>query len=416
MMAALFRNACILIIALVSLQINLSYAQNPGKNNHTSVLPQQASDRAREAVDRSDLSADRVVNRADLEMFSERYLQKPSDLVDWCEFFELVGNGSNAYRHSDYVNKHFGDLKKFTQLEFGCGIARPPPTPDALKLVHTPDFLARIVKSQNFTGDYYVSDPIVGSIFIYDSSLTLKQELKGLSRPLGIAIDINGYLVVGSDRNDRLEVYDLETGEFIRSFGDNLVLMPTDIAVDSDFNLYVVDSERHTVFVFSRDYQHIGNIGLFGYGQGYLNFPAGATIVPGIVNNIVTDEIYVADQNNEVIQVFTLDGQYQRSITPPSIPDCNPSEQPDHRCPRPTFSRLQGISSDSAGILHVVDILEAQVTMYDSQTGQYVGFYGDFGYTPGLLALPIDVVVNDNYQAIVTDGHSCRLEQYQVPY
>ena len=57
--------------------------------------------------------------------------------------------------------------------------------------------LYRIVHAAATTGDYYITDPVIGSLFIYDVDLVLKAEIKGLNKPLGVDIDSQGLILIG---------------------------------------------------------------------------------------------------------------------------------------------------------------------------------------------------------------------------
>ena len=74
-------------------------------------------------------------------------------------------------------------------------------------------------------GRLYVSDPKIGSVFIYDPNLSVVGELKSLGRPLGIAVDASGNIYAGSNDHDSVEVYDFN-GVKIATWGQGKIKMP----------------------------------------------------------------------------------------------------------------------------------------------------------------------------------------------
>jgi hypothetical protein len=148
---------------------------------------------------------------------------------DWCGFHDATVAGMTytvSLKKADsikdkppaYYNKHYGLLLGFINEHFSCSI---PPLPAALELEHYPQLLQRMTMSKDGSGDVYITDPRVGSIFFYDEELLPRAELKGLNRPLGVAIDANGYMLVGNDGRDNVEVYDLTTAEMVTEFGQD---------------------------------------------------------------------------------------------------------------------------------------------------------------------------------------------------
>jgi hypothetical protein len=197
-------------------------------------------------VDKSDLDSDGAVDLADLSIFSSNYLETHWKTIDWCLFHEntLAGidfknkkvkysedstNDETSVKDkkrarkghkSRYFLEHFQSLLRFVNDEFDCGGSEPPP-PDTL-LEHEPRDLSRIAGSTLYTDGYYITDPRVGSVFIYDADLVLKAEIKGLNRPLGVAVDRDGNVLVGNDGRDNIEVYDPATGKLLAVFGEGL--------------------------------------------------------------------------------------------------------------------------------------------------------------------------------------------------
>lgn len=102
--------------------------------------------------------------------------------------------------------------------------------------------------------------------------------------------------------------------KFIRTIGDIeseddnvLFYMPSDIAFDSQGNIYVLDSGNHRIQKFSPDGQFIASIGNKGQGPGEFQFPVSLDID-------AEGYMYIADQGNQRIQILKPDGANHKTI------------------------------------------------------------------------------------------------------
>ena len=83
--------------------------------------------------------------------------------------------------------------------------------------------------------------------------------------------------------------------------------LPSDVALDRDGNIYILDSGNHRIQKFGPDGQYLATIGRKGQGPGEFVYP----------ESIEIDEsgfIYVSDPNNQKIQVLTPEGKESRTI------------------------------------------------------------------------------------------------------
>lgn len=364
------------------------------------------------SVEKSDLNEDLIVDMADLVIFSSKYVQLDWAVFDWCGFHDatLAGLGfAGSLKKSEtikdkppaYYDKHFKLLLAYMNEHFSCDVE---PIPDALLLEHYPRLLLRMAMSTNGSGDIYITDPLLGSMFIYDTGLLPKAELKGLSRPLGVAIDWKGNILIGNDGRDNIEAYDLSTGDMVATFGQGRIIMPNSITIGPEGNIFVTDSRSHRVWVFNVDYDFVGSIGSPGMADNELFFPVDTEVIEQYVDGRPIKEVFIADQGNERIQIFDIEGKLLRHIYPG---ECGMGN-----CLPPRLANLQALAVDFLGRLHALDNFEAVVSILDPLTGDYLGEYGEFGESPGFLRVPFGLVISDTGHSIVTSGDGARIEVY----
>ena len=204
--------------------------------------------------------------------------------------------------------------------------------------------------------------------------LDLPKDLK-LGNPTGICIDSNQNIVVfhradrewsliGSMpdkpiRSKPILIIDKDTGKLLESWGDNLFIMPHGLKVDNENNIWVTDIGLNQIFKFSHegkllmklgegkvagnDSLHfnkptditIANDGSFYVSDGYGNsrvikFSAtgkyllewgkkgdkeGEFNIPHGISLDSNGNVYVADRENNRIQVFDSNGKFLKQFT-----------------------------------------------------------------------------------------------------
>jgi hypothetical protein len=334
--------------------------------------------------------------------------------VDWCAWYEI-----NADKHM----KRYGILMDFIYENFECatgggpgdpndpndpGDPNDPNTPgeDPFQIAHSNRHPARLTWGPD--GKLYVSDPSIGSVFIYDANIDLVGELKSLNTPLGVAVDDEGHIYVGSNGNDRIEVYDSNATQ-VRVMGEGRVRMPTDIVLDRSSNLYVADSKSKVVWVYDSNGNTLSNI-----GNGDLEFPISVEIAyrdDGSGQEV--GELYVCDQATKFILVFNLTGEFLRfyggEVTSGGMMGTTYYWEGK-------FIKLQSLVVDSNERVHAIDCYMNKVQILNSQDGTFIDTYGEFGTSTGQLNLPLDIAINDLGQIAVANYDNERVEIiYTVP-
>ena len=134
-----------------------------------------------------------------------------------------------------------------------------------------------------------------------------------LVSPAGIALDTeNRFVYVVDTQQDQVLVFDADTYKLLRRIGTGgkkhtltspgNFSLPTNVAVDSQGNVYVTDTLNNRVESFDADGNFISEFGKPGDGAGRFARPKGIAVD-------CDDHIWVADEVQSRVQVFDKEGR-----------------------------------------------------------------------------------------------------------
>jgi peptidylamidoglycolate lyase len=272
-----------------------------------------------------------------------------------------------------------------------------------------------------------------------------------LSQPSGIGIDTSQNIFV-FNRTGRtwsepfpdtlisvntILMLDRESGKILKSWGADLFIMPHGLTVDKDNNVWVTDVDLQKVFKFSHDGKLLMELGetrisgsdsihfnrptdvavakdgSFYVSDGYLNsrvvkFSAegkylfewgtkgnkpGQFNIPHAIDLDEEGNVYVADRENERVQVFDANGKFQKIYT-------------DKK-----FEKLYSLTIDKLNQqLLAVDYLTvmnfvpkgSNIIQYDS-SGNYMQRFGRSGDFEGPVSRYHDIAVDNERSIYVCD-------------
>ncbi|MHC4537762.1 MAG: NHL repeat-containing protein [Planctomycetota bacterium] len=324
-----------------------------------------------------DICGSSRIGFAEFAVLASHWLRTDCNTPDWC--------GGTDFDHNNTVDRI--DLKIFARswlwLKSGD-----------FSVQNTNNYPTRLAIGPD--GKFYVSDAQAGAVFVYNAGLDLIGVLKGLENPLGIAVDAEGNIYVGNNRQDKVEVYSCRGGK-IATVGGGLIRMPNDMAFDLSGNLYVVDSADNKIKVFDSQGQNIKNIAA--------DTPVSLAISSYIDSNSQeVGELFVAEMKLARISVFDLNGNYDRSI--------GRKVSTFGSFWHGRFVKLQSLAIDSQGRLHALDCYLNKVQILDAQDGTFLGSYPS-GEEPDHTKLLLDVVLKDPNTAVLTDSENKRLQVFQ---
>jgi DNA-binding beta-propeller fold protein YncE len=217
-------------------------------------------------------------------------------------------------------------------------------------------------------------------------------------RPVGISFGPDGNVWVPDTHYHRVMVYKAN-GELVRQFGGfgrnpGQFIYPTDVAFDSQGRVFVSEyGDNDRVQVFERETgKFLFQFGHFGNGDGEFSRPQSMVILG--------DTLYVTDACNHRISVWNTQGRFLRNMCKIGSGDG------ELRFP-------YGLDADSRGRLIVCEFGNNRVQRIDKQTGKGLGTWGVAGRDPGQLAYPWAVAVDKDNRVVTVDSGNNRLQVFE---
>jgi len=205
-------------------------------------------------------------------------------------------------------------------------------------------------------GRIFVTDVAAARVYVYAggkyvAALGHKDEFIS---PSGVALDEKrGLIYVSDTRLHMIKIFSLSDYSFIKNIGQNGGHLgefnyPTNITVDPEGKLYVVDTGNFRVQIFDKDYQVIRVIGRAGDSPGSFARPKGIAIDS-------EGHIYVVDTAFQNFQIFDQSGRILLAVGSGGI---DPGE----------FLLPAGITIDDQDRIYVVNQVPGSVQIF-----QYLG-------------------------------------------
>ncbi len=173
--------------------------------------------------------------------------------------------------------------------------------------------------------------------------------------------------------------------------GNGQFTYPTDIAIDSSGNVYVVDSNNNRIQKFDSSGNYIAQWGSLGSSIGQLTLPSAIAID-------CFDNIYVAEPGHNRVIKFNSNGEYINKWGKTGSGDGE-------------FLNPNGIEVDISCNVYVSDSSNCRIQKFDS-IGTYLGQWGSYGSGDGQFELPIGIIVNSSGNILVADSGNDRVQKF----
>lgn len=266
---------------------------------------------------------------------------------------------------------------------------------------------ANSVTADLVTGEVFVCDSRRARILIFDSDGHFRYQIRGgsdFSAPRDLAVDPDGYLFVLANYKGPRALLQLDfDGKFIRQIqfsgqprSDDVVSNLTSIAISpSGDRLYIVDSNRHEVWITDRD----GNV------LHVIELAAGLTEenrqdqILGRVD-IYNDRMLLGMPTEARVRVYDLEGEMLTSVGQRGSAPCHVA--------RPMAGVL-----DAEGTVIAIDSQRMAVVAFEQGVNRCVGDYLAAGTLPGNLYYPIDIALDAMGRLYVSQGFEGRVQAFR---
>ncbi len=216
-----------------------------------------------------------------------------------------------------------------------------------------------------------------------------------LNAPGGVFYDRPaGELYVADTNNGRIQVFDFDSGELVRTFGTpGFGFVPGDLlfvnGVSVIDDLVYATSALHQVVVFDKGGNEVARYGEFGFGPGQFFFPFD-------VQADSEGNFFVTDNFNNRVQKFD-----------------------------PEFNFLQAVGAgllvaparihiDRRDRVFVTDTGNSLVRVFEARSGELLASFGGFGTGEGQLFLPFGITMDKRERfVLVTESGTNRISSFR---
>lgn len=228
-----------------------------------------------------------------------------------------------------------------------------------------------------YKGKIYICDTILGGVEIIDlENHTFEYfQPKGfgtLKKPINLTFDDKGRMYVADTERREVVVFS-DKLKYVGKIGIAEKLKPTDVFYYNG-EVYVSNILNHSVEVYSAEtFKQVRSIPDYEYEDpGYLNQPTNIFIR--------NDKLYVSDFGAFKIKIYDLDGKFERSVG-------------SYGRGLGQFVRPKGVAVDKEGNVFVVDAGFENTQIFDNE-GNLLMFFGGTYEGPGDMWLPAKIYID----------------------
>jgi streptogramin lyase len=229
--------------------------------------------------------------------------------------------------------------------------------------------------------------------------------------PWGITVADDGSIYVAEKLGNRLLKLD-ENGNQqwvvgtpgVGGSSNDLLNWPEgNLAIDSIGRIYVPDTDRHRVQIFTSNGTYDGTMGVTGQrgnDNSHFDRPMGVAISP------LNGDIYIADHENTRVQIFHSDLSYKATLGTTDVWGTGIYE----------FDGPTGVAIDSSGNIFVADKYNQRIQKFNSSRvyQSTIGVTDNCDWPFDYLCGPTSVVVDNHNHLFVTEQWDNRVQVYDT--
>ena len=251
-----------------------------------------------------------------------------------------------------------------------------PISPGCVKVGVVPERRGHHRLSVKVNGGHVANSPFTVYVHMPPSLISrLVKTISGLKNPTGLIYSQGKIIATERGQNRVIAIDSQHTKQEINQLAD-----VTEIAQDSNLNLYVTTSKDHKVHKLSGSGRSLKVAGRFGKKNGEFNFPNGLRVSK-------SNELYVCDSGNNRMQVLDLDLKFKRTFGKKGNG-------------RGQFDFPSDVDFDLSGFVYVVDNGNSRIQIF-TQNERFVSSI-ESRPTKSLKFDPVRILMHNNHM-YVTD-------------
>jgi len=291
------------------------------------------------------------------------------------------------------------------------------PAPDFLYSFSGPDSdrMSRPIGIAVIGNEAYTVDSVKQKVFVTDLDGNYKRSIGGTESvvPLYVAHNPKDDNVYVTDRRTRaIHIY-TKQGEYLRDFDPKLPedqlpefdtngvqWAPVALTFANDGTMYVTEIlNGHRLLIFAPGGKFTKSVGTAGLVNDANEDPESFQFPNSV--KVFKDNVYVADSNNRRIQVFSLDGEFDRLIVTDGLP-------------RGMDFLARSDEASASEKFVVADTLAHDGTIWTVEGAKVVNF-GERGVLEGQFSYPNDLAVGPKNLIFITDSANARVQVWGWP-
>ena len=211
--------------------------------------------------------------------------------------------------------------------------------------------------------------------------------------PTGLTVDQQGRVYVAETTKNRVAIFS-QSGKFLHAITG--LSEPISVSVAANGHIYIGCKKTGNVSVFDSSFTYLFKL---GQGDGEFGFPC------AIVVDNASDKIFVADRKNSAVRIFNANGSFYASLGQPGNAD-GQFYMPLSLAIDPLAAELIVLDQQQRGDRFYGTMIKGARIQYFDLNGHFLRGYSKFGYNieVGQLAQPVHVTVDEASRLYVTDS------------